>query len=121
MTGEQPYLLFDLGGTLVQLEGLVYAAALAIRAAIPELAPESERLAVEWARRTTERIHGAQGRRFMPVRELAAEALELVFRDAETPISNEEARAITGTAWTGFASAPKLSHGVTLEWLREIR
>jgi len=83
------------------------------------IAPDqADGLALEWARRTADRLPRAQGRKFRPQRDLAAEALaELLTGRA---ISFDSGRLVSG-AWADFAQTCVLHDDASVDWIRSLR
>src|SRR6058998_3000039 len=74
----RPFVFFDLGGTLVDLRGIVTSMAsrlqaIHVRGPVP--------LALLWATNTTERLPTAIGPNFRPLRAIAADVLAKLLRE----------------------------------------
>src|SRR3989475_10140263 len=83
----RPFVFFDLGGTLVDLRGIVTSMANALQGAhVRGPVP----LALLWATKTAERLPSAVGPNFRPEREIATDALAELLRERARANALEE-------------------------------
>src|SRR6266566_1227096 len=114
----RPFVLFDLGGTLVDLGGIVSSMSRHLQLDLGISAYEADGLGRDWARRTAERLPAAQGRRFRPERDLAADALAEVLKGRAVSF---DAGRLVGAAWADFADTCTLHDDVSRDWIRSLR
>src|SRR2546427_606407 len=109
---------FDLGGTLVDLRGIVASmaerlTAIRVRGPVP--------LALRWAVTTAEALPPAQGPRFRSEREIASEVLfDLLAKRGRTDARDVSPKLVQD-AWAGYVGTCTLQPDVTVAWLRKLR
>src|SRR3990170_7327578 len=96
------FVFFDLGGTLVELSGLLSAAARVIERDLELESMYARRMAADWAAKTTLRITWYQGRRFLPEKLIAARTLRETFRGEGISTSDEIASPGGWGGWGVF-------------------
>ena len=114
----RPFVFFDLGGTLVDLRGIVTSMAnslqgVHVRGPVP--------LALLWATKTSERLPAATGPNFRSEREIATEVLaELLQERGRAKVLEESARLVR-EAWDGYVQRCVLHEDVSVAWLQDLR
>src|SRR2546428_8409518 len=112
------FVFFDLGGTLVDLRGIVASMAARL-GAMRVRGPVT--IAVDWAFRTAEALPGAQGPRFQSEREIASDGLfNLLARRGRTDARDASVRLVR-EAWAGYVGTCTLQPDITVAWLRTLR
>jgi len=112
------FVFFDLGGTLVDLRGIVASmaarlGAMRVRGPVP--------FALEWAVRTAEALPAAQGPRFQSEREIASDVLfNLLARRGRIDARDASVRLVR-EAWAGYVGTCTLQPDITVAWLRTLR
>lgn len=101
------FVLFDFGGTLVDLRGIVAAMAnrletLRIRRAIP--------LALEWATGTAKVLPTAQGKKFRIERDIASDVLCGLLRKRGRKTAAQDAARLVVESWSDFVENSTLHH-----------
>ncbi len=97
------FVYFDLGGTLVDLRGIVTSMAARLQAMrVREPVP----LALSWAALSAQALPTAQGARFRSLREIASDAL---------------ADLLAKRAWDDYVRATTLQPDVSVKWLRAVK
>lgn len=114
----QPFVFFDLGGTLVDLRGIVASMAaqlhtLGVRGPVP--------LALRWATMTAEFLPSARGKRFRPEREITADILHALLEKRGRQETREDSMRLVREAWSGFVSTCALHGDVSVTWVRNLR
>ncbi|TLZ84209.1 MAG: HAD family hydrolase [Methanobacteriota archaeon] len=114
----RPFVFFDLGGTLVDLRGIVTSMAsrlqaIHVRGPIP--------LALLWATKTAARLPAATGPKFRSEREIATNVLAELLRDRNREKALEEATRLVREAWDGYVQRCALHPDVSVAWLRALR
>src|SRR6266545_3793259 len=112
------FVLFDLGGTLVDLRGIVSSMSARLQGDLGMSPDEAEGLAREWARRTADRLPPAQGRKFRPERDLAADALGELLKGRAFAF---ESSRLVRSAWAAFAETCVLHDDASVDWIRSLR
>lgn len=115
---RKAFVLFDLGGTLVDLRGIAVSMAeqmstIRLREPIPT--------ALLWATATASRLPAAQGTRFRSEREIAEDVLFEILQDRGRVEARNEASRVVRAAWDGFVRTCTFQPDVTAEWLRRLR
>ena len=114
----KPFLFFDLGGTLLDLRGIVTSMAARLETrGVPSPVP----MALTWATQTAELLPAAQGSRFRPERDIAADVLFNVLERQGRPIARGESIRLVRDAWNGFVESCSLHVDASKEWLRDLR
>ena len=116
--GAKPFVMFDLGGTLVDLRGIVASMAerlqaVHVRGPVP--------LALEWAVTTAKLLPPAQGRKFRPEREIAADVLCALLEKRGRANARDEASRLVVDAWSGFVKHCAFQPEASAEWLQRLR
>lgn len=114
----KPFLLFDLGGTLVDLRGIVVSMAERLRA-IRVRSPVP--LAMAWATEIAKQLPAAQGRKFRAEREIAADVLGTLLERRGRLHAREESARLVVDAWNGFVRISSFQQDVSTDWLRDLR
>ena len=116
--GARPFVLFDLGGTLVDLRGIVASMserleAAHVRGAVP--------LALEWAVGIARLLPASQSLRFRPEREIAADVLCAMLEKRGRPKACDESTRLVVDAWNDFVKTCAFHSDASLEWLQDLR
>ncbi len=114
----RPFVFFDLGGTLVDLRGIVASMAARLRAARVR-APVP--LALLWAVGTAGRLPNSEGPRFRPEREIAAEVLSELLEKRGRANTRDESIRLVREAWDGYVRSCALESDVSAAWLQGLR
>jgi len=114
----RPFVFFDLGGTLVDLRGIVTSMANSLQA-VHVRGPVP--LALLWATNTTERLPTAIGPNFRPLRAIAADVLAKLLRERGRANVLEESTRLVREAWDGYVHRSALQKDVSVAWLRSLR
>src|SRR5439155_411904 len=114
----RPFVFFDLGGTLVDLRGIVTSMAsrlqaIHVRGPIP--------LALLWATKPAASLPTATGPKFRSEREIATEVLAELLEDRNREKALEEATRLVREAWDGYVQRCALHPDVSVAWLRALR
>ena len=114
----RPFVFFDLGGTLVDLRGIVTSMAsrlqaIHVRGPIP--------LALLWATKTAASLPTATGPKFRSEREIATEVLAELLDDRNRGKALAEATRLVREAWDGYVQRCALHPDVSVAWLRALR
>lgn len=117
---RKPVVFFDLGGTLVDLRGMLDRVGALIRARFPEAESKAEDLALRWAIQTADALPQAQGTRFLPERKIAARVLRDVLSSTAISLSEDDAFRVILKAWSSFAKEAVLSPDITESWWESI-
>src|SRR2546428_627910 len=114
----RPFVFFDLGGTLVDLRGIVTSMANSLQVAhVRGPVP----LALLWAKKTAERLPAAVGPNFRPEREIATDVLAELLRERGRANALEESTRLVREAWDGYVQRCVLQEDVSVAWLRGLR
>lgn len=114
----RPFVFFDLGGTLVDLRGIVTSMASSLQS-VHARGPVP--LAFLWATRTAERLPEATGPKFRSEREIATEVLGDLLRERGRTNVMEESTRLVREAWAGYVERCVLQEDVSVPWLRALR
>lgn len=111
------FVFFDLGGTLVDLRGIVASmaarlSAIRIRGPVP--------FALDWAVRTAQVLPAAQGPRFRPEQAIASEVLFNLLAKRGRADAREAATRLVREAWSGYVGACALQPDISIAWLRAL-
>jgi len=115
---RKAYVLFDLGGTLVDLRGLVASMAerlqaIHIRGPIP--------LALQWATGTAKLLPAAQARKFRPERNIAADMLCALLEKRGRADARDASTRLVVDAWNGFVKICAFHPDASVDWFRGLR
>ena len=115
------FVLFDLGQTLVDLDGLVACIGQRLRSEYPQLAPAADELSARWIRKSSESLPRAAGRPFEREIDVAARVFSELLGVAGVPASPRSAEGILRRAWDEFEKEVAFCPGVSPTWLEEIK
>ena len=115
------HLFFDLGGTLVDLRGLVPSMASQILARYPELDARAEAIAFSWSARTAAATSRAVGPAFRSGFVLTGDALVAALADAGIQADFDTAIALVKSATMDFVGDARLFADVSPRLLRSLR
>ena len=115
---RKPFVLFDLGGTLVDLRGLAVSMAVQL-SAIHVRGPV--RTALLWTSGTAARLPAAQGPQFRSVREIAQDVLFELLQTRGRANAREESARLVREAWSEFVRTCSFQPDVTADWLHGLR
>jgi len=115
---RKSFVFFDLGGTLVDLRGIVASMAarlgsVRVRGPVP--------LALRWAVRTAEALPTAQGPRFRSEREIASDVLFDLLAKRGRADAREVSIRLVREAWAGYVETCALQPDIAIAWLRTLR
>src|SRR3989442_3649489 len=114
----RPFVFFDLGGTLVDLRGIVTSMANSLQVAhVRGPVP----LALLWATKTAERLPCGVGPNFRPEREIATDVLAELLRERARANALEESTRLVREAWDGYVRRCALQEDVSVAWLQSLR
>jgi len=113
---QSVFVFFDLGGTLVDLRGIVASmaarlSAIRVRGPVP--------LALLWASRTAEALPTAQGALFQSEREIASAVLRNLL-EKRGRADGVSADRLVREAWASYVGASVLQPDVTVKWLLKL-
>src|SRR2546428_12673133 len=113
---QSVFVFFDLGGTLVDLRGIVASmaarlSAIRVRGQVP--------LALLWASRTAEALPTAQGALFQSEREIASAVLRNLL-EKRGRADGVSADRLVREAWARYVGASVLQPDVTVKWLLKL-
>src|SRR5256712_10052554 len=113
---QSVFVFFDLGGTLVDLRGIVASmaarlSAIRVRGPVP--------LALLWASRTAEALPTAQGALFQSEREIASAVLRNLL-EKRGRADGASADRLVREAWASYVGASVLQPDVTVKWLLKL-
>lgn len=113
-------MLFDLGGTLLDLRPLLgaFAGVLVDGADVP--ARHALRIARRCAVETADALPRAQGRRFLPSHEIAARVVARILVDFDLRVAIKRSRTLVRKAWRTFAERAELCEDVDRRLLRSV-
>ena len=114
------FVFFDLGGTLVDLRGLLDAAARALREEFPGIRRRAGSVVHLWGIRVARELVRAQGSRFVPERVIAASALQAELAACGIRVGRERAARVVRRAREDFESRARLCAGVSRTWLEGV-
>src|SRR5256712_13848304 len=112
------FVFFDLGGTLVDLRGIVGSIAGRLTA-VHTSGPAP--LALSWAVTTAEALPSAHGPRFRSEREIASEVLYDLLAKRGRADARDVSPKLVQDAWGGYVRTCTLQPDVTVAWLRNLR
>lgn len=115
---DNPFVLFDLGGTLVDLRGIVTSMAQCLQSINVR---DSDSLALQWAFGTAKMLPSAQGREFRSEREVAADVLRVLLEKEGRADSRDVSLRLVAKAWADFVKICALQPDTSKEWLRGLR
>lgn len=121
MGSGQPVVLFDLGGTLVDLRALLDATADVVRDAFPRASGEATRIARRCAEEMAKELPLAQGPRFVPERQVAARALRGALEVSGVRVDARGATRLVALTRTAFLGRVRLFDDVDRPWLESLR
>jgi 2-haloalkanoic acid dehalogenase type II len=113
--------LFDLGQTLVDLDGLVACIARRLGLEHPELSNQKDALAARWIRTTFESLPRGPQSPFEREIDVAAQVLADLLIRAGVPASTDSAEGTLRRAWDDFEKEVQFCPGVTSSWLEEVQ
>jgi len=114
---QPAFVFFDLGGTLVDLRGIVASMAarlseIRVRGPVP--------LALLWASATVEALPTAQGSRFRSEREIASAVLRNLL-EKRGRADGVSADKLVRAAWASYVGASVLQPDVKVQWLLKLQ
>lgn len=115
--GAKPFVFFDLGGTLINLHGIVASMAERLGAADVQ-SPTS--LALDWAVGTARLLPSSQGRKFRPEREIASDVLCALLEKQSRPNARDESVRLVEDAWNDFVKICAFQPDASAEWLQKL-
>lgn len=121
LASRRAYVLFDLGGTLVDLSVLLDATAEVVRDAFPRASDEAIRIAHRCAESMAKELPLAQGSRFVTERRIAARALRDALAGSGVRIDARRAARLVARARAAFLDRVRLFDDVDRPWLDSLR
>lgn len=117
----KPFLLFDLGETLVDLKDLLLSLAEEIASKHATLRPDVGEIVREWIITSSREMPRAPGQAFVPEFEIASAVMARILLGHGVRIGVSEAGQILRDGWDDFETRVRFVGGVTEEWLAVIR
>lgn len=114
-------MIFDFGGTLLDLRPLVVYLAEELSSKWPALRPRSKDLALRWLRATAESLSRHSERKFLREEQIATASIRAVLHEAGISIDSSAAADLRRRAWGRFLENPRLHDDVSGEWLAGFR
>jgi 2-haloalkanoic acid dehalogenase type II len=117
----KPFVLFDLGETLVDLKELLVSLATNLANRYPNLQAEVGDIVRRWIVVGSRAMPRAPGQPFAPEFEVASRVMAQLLRDRGILLTDAAAGTILREGWDDFETRVRFVGGVTEDWLREIR
>ena len=117
----KPFVLFDLGETLVDLKELLVSLAANLASKYPALGPELPTIVRQWISDASRAMPRSPGQAFVPEFEVASSVMAKLLRDRGIRLSDKEAGFILREGWEDFETRVRFVSGVSEEWLKEVR
>jgi 2-haloalkanoic acid dehalogenase type II len=117
----KPFVLFDLGETLVDLKELLASLAANLAVKYPALRPEIPTIVRLWISEASRAMPRSPGQPFVPEFEVASAVMARLLRDRGIPIPDTQAGSILREGWDDFETRVHFVSGVSEEWLKEVR
>src|SRR5204862_5584220 len=117
----KPFVLFDLGETLVDLKELLVSLAANLASKYPALGPELPTIVRQWISDASRAMPRSPGQVFVPEFEVASSVMAKLLRDRGIRLSDKEAGFILREGWEDFETRVRFVSGVSEEWLKEVR
>src|SRR5438046_5364869 len=95
----KPFVLFDLGETLVDLKELLGSLAANLASKYPALGPELPTIVRQWISDASRAMPRSPGQVFVPVLEVASSVMEKLLRDRGILMSDKVAGLILREGW----------------------
>lgn len=121
MATSRIFVFFDLGQTLVDLEGLVACIAKRLASQFPRIAGQAAELSAQWIRRASSSLPRRKEEAFVREIDVAAQVMSTLVTDSGIPLSPDGAEELLRKAWDDFEEIVHFCPGVSLSWLEEIR
>ena len=117
----KPFVLFDLGETLVDLKELLGSLAREIGARFPAIAAAPGDLARQWIVQASQEMPREEGHPFVSEFEISSQVLAELLSERGVMIEPSEAGRILRAAWDDFEPRVRFCEGVSEAWLRDLR
>ena len=117
----KPFVLFDLGETLVDLKELLVSLATNLANRYPNLRADIEDIVRRWIVEGSRAMPRAPGQPFVAEFEVASGVMAKLLRERGIRLTEGEAGTILREGWDDFETRVRFVGGVTEAWLREIR
>jgi 2-haloalkanoic acid dehalogenase type II len=117
----KPFVLFDLGETLVDLKELLVSLATNLATRYPNLRADVGDIVRGWIVEGSRAMPRAPGQPFVPEFEVASGVMAQLLRERGIRLTDAEAGTILREGWDDFETRVRFVGGVTEDWLREIR
>src|SRR5947207_1450178 len=117
----KPFVLFDLGETLVDLKELLVSLAANLASKYPALRPELSAIVRQWISDASRAMPRSPGQAFVREFEVASSVMGKLLRDRGIRLSDKEAGFILREGWDDFETRVRFVSGVSEEWLKEVR
>ncbi len=117
----RPYVFFDLGETLVELQGLVVSLTEVLHGRVPDLRREAKELAREWAIRAASRLPYSQGSDFDTEHRIGSVVLQELLKANGVAIRLNDAVGMIKDTMELSIDRVRLYPDVDIEWLNQVR
>jgi len=117
----KPFVLFDLGETLVDLRELLVSLGANVAGKYPALRPDAAEIVRRWIVEGSRAMPRDAGQVFVPEFEVASGVMGQLLRERKVRVTDAEAGTILREGWDDFETRVRFVGGVTEEWLKEIR
>lgn len=118
---EKPFVLFDLGETLVDLKELLVSLATNLANRYPNLQADVGDVVRRWIVEGSRAMPRAPGQPFVAELEVASRVMAQLLGERGVHLSDAEAGTILREGWDDFETRVRFVGGVTEDWLREVR
>lgn len=117
----KPFVLFDLGETLVDLKELLVSLAAKITAKYPAFREDTGAIIRRWIVESSRAMPRTPGQAFVPEFTVASRVMAGLLRERGIGVDEGSAGRILREGWDDFESRVCFMGGVTEAWLKEIR
>jgi 2-haloalkanoic acid dehalogenase type II len=117
----KPFVLFDLGETLVDLKELLVSLATNLATRYPNLQTDVGDIVRGWIVEGSRAMPRAPRQPFVAEFEVASGVMAQLLRERGIPLTDAEAGTILRESWDDFETRVRFVGGVTEDWLREVR
>jgi len=121
MARSRRYIFFDLGETLIELQGLVVSLTEVLRGRVPDLRREAKDLAREWAIRAASRLPKSQGPDFDTEHHIGSVVLQELLKADGVSVRLKDAVGMIENTMELSVDRVRLYPDVDTEWLDRVR
>ena len=121
VTVPKPFVLFDLGETLVDLRELLVSLAANLAAKYPTLQGDLADLVRRWIVDASRAMPRDPDQRFVSEFQVASAVMAQILQGRGIRVSDAAAGTILREGWNDFETRVHFVQGVTEEWLKEVR